>query len=112
MWWRRRARNAYTSRDDDNLPEEPYQSPNQPPPGQHPYEAQQIDPLQGGEPKVIAPDQDDYQFAPPATPSPIPRSGPFPSYSRLFPNQSQPHERTTNVTEEENLQRRYTPDPW
>lgn len=108
LWWRKRARGPYPSGDGDNLPQDPYQSPNQPPPGQHPYEVQPVGPLQGGEPIVIAPDQDDNQFPPAITPSSTPRNGPFPSYSRLF----QPRERATNVAEEENLQRRYTPDPF
>ena len=88
LWRRKRAPNAHTTGYDDNPPpESPYQATNQPPPGQDPYEPQPINPLQGGEPSVIAPDQDEHRYPPAVTPSPRPRGGLGP-YSRVFADQS------------------------
>ena len=115
LWRRKRATNVHTPRNDNLTPEPSYQPPNQPPPGQHPYELQPINPLQGGEPFVIAPDQDERRLPLVVTPSLTPRSSLVSSYNRLFADRSQPRgngpdKRARKAAEEERLQQRYAAD--
>lgn len=98
LWRRKRATNVRAPRNDDLTTELSYQPLNQPPPGQHPYELQPINPLQGSEPFVIAPDQDERRLPPAVTPS------------RSPPRGNGPNNRAWNVAEEERLQQRYAAD--
>lgn len=115
LWRRKRATYVHAPRNDDLTSELSYKPRNQPPPGQHPYELQPSNPLQGGEPFVIAPDQDERRLPPAVTPSLTPRSSSASSYSRLFADRFQPRrhgpdKRAGKVAEKERLQKRYAAD--